>query len=300
MRLTSQHWLQVISFMTMLGALGFFLYSGQDSPDLSSAAAIIGLALSAGFSLGLLVTDISRTGGRHRLINHYRKHSRAFDRGWDWTVLHYAKDAKRLVRWHRARTLTRTTNETVHYNQYTREFAVTAGGTLRTYFIPRQANPVAPPVSLVTAPIWRSSKLRMTDEERMAARSFLIERAVLSEIVAGYPCTEDDYTNDLVLRDMIEDIAESLSEPSRAALREVVDPWDEEFKIVTRETTRPLYYLFGTVLDVAKPGRWWWDRAPLVVDPAQGWDLERHADTGGGRSTGNGRGAKSPPTATLK
>ncbi len=100
-------------------------------------------------------------------------------------------------------------------------------------------------------------------------------KKVLNEVWHGYPYGEDDYTNDLVLRDMIDDVAALLDEASRARLVEKIDAWDADFKRVTieRPPDRPMRYMFGTVDDIAKPGRWWWWRAPLVVDPTQGWDI---------------------------
>ena len=100
-------------------------------------------------------------------------------------------------------------------------------------------------------------------------------KKVLNDIWHGYPYSEDDYTNDLVLRDMIADVAALLDEPARATLMEKVDAWDADFKRVTLERPhdQPMTYLLGTVEDIAQPGRWWRQRAPLAVDPEKGWSF---------------------------
>jgi hypothetical protein len=73
----------------------------------------------------------------------------------------------------------------------------------------------------------------------------------------GYDYTIYDYTNDLTVRDMLEEVTEAIHEPSRSRLTAIIAPLDERFLAVTRPVSTPLL--------VAPVERVWWYRVPRVL-----------------------------------
>jgi hypothetical protein len=290
-------------FWVDVGLIVYFaLRVGSRSGVWSGAASAPLFAIIATGYLGRMFRNYGPPGPNQP---HYLKHRHEFGGPSFVSARAYTKAAQRLFRSRGPYRQERPNGDVAVFDQRTSQFAVfTPAARLRTYFVARRPGDLQPtlrrmllgppadywlplsPSEAVTLQSYFASHGRRPGRAGPRTIDALLDewKTVLNEIWYGYSYSEDDYTNDLVLRDMIEDIIELLGNESSAVFRAKIDRWDDGFEQVTQVTNRPLYYLFGTVLDVAKPGRWWWDRAPLVVDPAQGWGLGILANPASGPS----------------
>ncbi len=83
---------------------------------------------------------------------------------------------------------------------------------------------------------------------------------VVSDIEKGYlNLYIEDYENDLSVRDILQEIIESLSFDGQELLMQLIRPIDERFLRSTRELKRPLK-------KDAPQHYFWWYRAPKIVD----------------------------------
>ena len=102
----------------------------------------------------------------------------------------------------------------------------------------------------------RTSAKTTTTLERLVHRwSRFIE-----EIERGYKLSIYDYTNDLCVRDILDDLIELVPESLREEILTELSPWDDRYRLATKPSTVPL--LPGE--DVI--GRARWHRVPRVLD----------------------------------
>ena len=91
---------------------------------------------------------------------------------------------------------------------------------------------------------------------------------VISEVEKGYSLGINDYTNDLTLRDLIEEVLRGCPEDLKEKISLFIKRWDEKFDHLTQKAKRPL-------LKIDKEF-WWWGRIPLnLKDPLKS-DLQRN------------------------
>ncbi len=80
-------------------------------------------------------------------------------------------------------------------------------------------------------------------------------RYFVEEIARGYNDSLDDYTNDLSIRDLLEDIMRRIPRPLKDKINNVLNPIDKKFFIVTKEIEKSLLYKVDA-------GSWWY-RIPM-------------------------------------
>ena len=76
----------------------------------------------------------------------------------------------------------------------------------------------------------------------------------VSAVERGFDEALDDYTNELTVRDLIEEVRVTLTEGGQAYLDRSLRPLDERFEQVTRTVDKPLLPGAGG----AAPGQWWY------------------------------------------
>ena len=81
-------------------------------------------------------------------------------------------------------------------------------------------------------------------------------QALIGEAERGYQLTAYDYSNDLSVRDRLEDVGALLSPELRAKVMQAVAPLDERFLNATEEAPRPL----------SDRPHVWWRRIPRKRD----------------------------------
>jgi len=87
------------------------------------------------------------------------------------------------------------------------------------------------------------------------------------QIERGYEDSIYEYTNDLSVRDLWEEILRGVPQGLRQELSEWIRPWDERFYKATRSVRRPILSAGRSSL------HWWWFRVPKRVGEALGADL---------------------------
>jgi hypothetical protein len=97
--------------------------------------------------------------------------------------------------------------------------------------------------------------------------SSLTERWVrfVKAVEAGYDDSIYEYTNDLGVRNLLENVISACPPPLRIRLTAVLDVWDGRFLNATERLSRPL-----TQRRDENPG-WWWFRVPLRL----GFELQK-------------------------
>ena len=86
----------------------------------------------------------------------------------------------------------------------------------------------------------------------------------VADVEGGYSFGIEDYTNDLTLRDLIEEIARGSADTLREKIISAVKPSDEKFRSITQTIKRPLFKVDSDEL-------WWWFRIPVKLGiPLQG------------------------------
>ena len=76
------------------------------------------------------------------------------------------------------------------------------------------------------------------------------------QVERGYEDAIYEYTNDLSIRNLWEEILRGVTPKLREELARLIRPWDERFYNATKETNRPI------LSDVQDPHYWWWCRVP--------------------------------------
>ena len=89
--------------------------------------------------------------------------------------------------------------------------------------------------------------------------------AVVDGVVRGYSMTVDDYTNDLAVREWLDEVRPMLTDRVRLSLDERLGALDETFLAATQEPVRRL----------PGAGPQWWYRLPKVLVGELGEDAER-------------------------
>jgi hypothetical protein len=90
-------------------------------------------------------------------------------------------------------------------------------------------------------------------------------RTLVASVAVGYTMTIDDYTNDLAVREWLDQVRPMLTERVRRSLDERLSPLDEQFRGATQETAR---HMPGA-------GSHWWYRLPIVLVGELREDAER-------------------------
>ena len=80
----------------------------------------------------------------------------------------------------------------------------------------------------------------------------------VDEVETGYALGLDDFTQELALRDSLEEVVGKLSSPYREAIEGWLKPLDQRYRFATREIGRPL-------LPVDSPRAFWWWRVPTAL-----------------------------------
>jgi hypothetical protein len=78
----------------------------------------------------------------------------------------------------------------------------------------------------------------------------------VSSIENVYDFTIYDYTNDLSVRDLLEEVLQACPEPLRKKIWDEVKELDDRFASTTKLSTRPLLKIDARI-------GWWWYRVPL-------------------------------------
>jgi hypothetical protein len=105
-------------------------------------------------------------------------------------------------------------------------------------------------------------------EETRTVRQLLRRwAAFVRQVEAGYDDTIYDYTNDLSVRDLLEEKLSSLPPADGDALRAELRPWDDRFEAATRPSIRPV------APGVRDREYAWWFRVPLKLSEELASDL---------------------------
>jgi hypothetical protein len=78
----------------------------------------------------------------------------------------------------------------------------------------------------------------------------------VAAVESGYDDCIYEYTNDLSLRDILQELSDLLPDALQQKLTRWLQPWDERFRHATQPSQRPLRQ------EVGRP-RWWWSRIPM-------------------------------------
>ena len=87
------------------------------------------------------------------------------------------------------------------------------------------------------------------------------------QIERGYEDSIYEYTNDLSMRDLWEDLLRGVPQGLRQELSEWIRPWDERFYKATRGAERAI------LPGAREPLHWWWFRVPKRIGEELGADL---------------------------
>ncbi len=88
--------------------------------------------------------------------------------------------------------------------------------------------------------------------------SYLMDKwsRIVLNVEKEYRLTIDDYTNDLSLRNLVQEVLDAC--PENAGLREWTSEWDKRFEKATVKVKEPLLPERGN-----KKKGWWWFRIPI-------------------------------------
>jgi hypothetical protein len=89
---------------------------------------------------------------------------------------------------------------------------------------------------------------------------------LVKEVETGYELTIYDYTNDLSVRDHLEEL---LTRAGLAAtpVKSAIQHWDDRFRFATTETS-------STTFGTGEEAGWWWRRMPRLIGDELRSDLE--------------------------
>lgn len=106
-----------------------------------------------------------------------------------------------------------------------------------------------------------SSQLSKKARERLDLDVLLSRwKALIGECETGYTCGYNDYTNDLCIREILQDFIDAASPALRAYIMEELEPLDERFKRCTRPVGKCLYG------DFPPDKFFWFYRIPNVLE----------------------------------
>lgn len=123
-------------------------------------------------------------------------------------------------------------------------------------------------------------------EEWGFAKSFgpsrLLEKweRFVKDVEEGYSLSIYDYTHELSMRDLLENVKERVPVRLRQEIEVALRPWDARFMQATQPSDRPI----EPVVD--EDAKEWWYRLPKHA----GWDVERYLIEGGFRGRRNDAG----------
>lgn len=80
--------------------------------------------------------------------------------------------------------------------------------------------------------------------------------AFVREVERGYTDSIYEYTNDLSVRDVLDDLSLGVRSTTRAKIIAALSSWDQRFYAATRSISKPLAQ--------SKKNRTWWSRVPLT------------------------------------
>jgi hypothetical protein len=100
--------------------------------------------------------------------------------------------------------------------------------------------------------------------------TYLLERwaQFVKAVEIGYDDSIYEYTNDLGVRDLLEDVINGCAPPLRVRLTDVLNDWDSRFLKATAQWPTSWVQRKGD-----SPG-WWWFRVPLILNSELQNDLE--------------------------
>ena len=103
---------------------------------------------------------------------------------------------------------------------------------------------------------------RRTGAKSTTTLEHLVQRwsRFVEEIERGYKLSIYDYTNDLCVRDILDDVIELVPESLRGDIRTELSAWDDRYRLATKPSAAPL--LPGE--DVVGQARW--HRVPRLLD----------------------------------
>jgi len=77
------------------------------------------------------------------------------------------------------------------------------------------------------------------------------------QIEQGYQDSIYEYTNDLSVRDLLEEVLKEVPQTLQKELTQLIRPWDARFDNATKKTRRPVLPHIGQ-----ESLSWWWFRVP--------------------------------------
>lgn len=93
---------------------------------------------------------------------------------------------------------------------------------------------------------------------------------IVSEVEQGYKLGIEDYTNDLAIRDILQELIQILSPDGQVVLKQLIEPMDARFLQATRPVDRPLLPPLGD-----ESLGFWWYRIPKEAGEDLLRDLHR-------------------------
>ncbi len=89
-----------------------------------------------------------------------------------------------------------------------------------------------------------------------------------TQVQEGYDDSIYEYTNDLSIRDLLQEISDACNAPLREKILRSLDYYDEHFRKATTEAARPF------VTQSERKRNWWWrSRVPVKLHPELEADL---------------------------
>ncbi len=93
-------------------------------------------------------------------------------------------------------------------------------------------------------------------------------REFVTQVEQGYQDSIYEYTNDLSVRDLLEEILQEVPPSLREKLASWIRPWDARFDNATTRLERAIFSNLAP-----KPCAWWWFRMPKRLDKELESDL---------------------------
>ena len=242
------------------------------------------VVFGASLKAAKVAAPLFRFASEEALREHFEKHGAEF--GFK-TATQYLRAAVRFVAnsgEQGTMSFTRTNGDRIIYRIATNEFAVTSrANIIRTYFSPpagaayyaeqsvQNDGPTLEWLLMIMHELTAAEEaglepaLQEIQRRTNATGSVTIEGLIrkwssfVGEIEAGYKLSIYDYTNDLCVRDVLDDLIELVPDPVRDKIRAALAEWDDRYRLATKHSSEPL--LPGR--DIV--GRARWHRVPRVL-----------------------------------
>lgn len=88
----------------------------------------------------------------------------------------------------------------------------------------------------------------------------------VQEVEEGYQLSIHDFTFDLSMRDLLEEIKEAVPLRFREEIETIIRPWDERFRLATQPSNKPIE------AGIEEDAKEWWFRIPNRAGP----EVERY------------------------